>query len=46
MAEIEHYVDPEDKSHERFGEVRDVTLALLDRKVQASGRTDVLHKTA
>ena len=45
MAEIEHYVDPEDKSHERFDEVRDVTLALLSRTVQASGRTNVAHMT-
>jgi glycyl-tRNA synthetase len=39
MAEIEHYVDPEDKSHERFHEVRDVPLVLLDRHVQAAGNT-------
>ena len=39
MAEIEHYVDPEDKKHERFHEVRDVALDLLDRNVQASGST-------
>jgi len=39
MAEIEHYVDPEDKSHERFHEVRDILLDLLDRNVQASGST-------
>jgi len=39
MAEIEHYVDPEDKSHGRFHEVRDVVLDLLDRNVQASGST-------
>ena len=39
MAEIEHYVDPEDKRHERFNEVRDVVLDLLDRNVQASGST-------
>ena len=39
MAEIEHYVDPEDKSHDRFHEVRDVVLDLLDRNVQASGST-------
>jgi glycyl-tRNA synthetase len=39
MAEIEHYVDPEDKRHERFDEVRDVVLDLLDRNVQASGST-------
>jgi glycyl-tRNA synthetase len=41
MAEIEHYVDPEDKSHERFDEVRDVVLDLLDRNVQASGSTEL-----
>ncbi|KAI5119411.1 hypothetical protein M0805_004898 [Coniferiporia weirii] len=45
MAEIEHYVDPEDKAHERFDEVREVTLALLDRHVQTSGRTEVKHMT-
>ncbi|KAI0273063.1 glycyl-tRNA synthetase [Russula aff. rugulosa BPL654] len=39
MAEIEHYVDPENKNHERFHEVRDVALDLLDRNVQASGST-------
>ncbi|KAG7441412.1 glycine-tRNA ligase [Guyanagaster necrorhizus] len=42
MAEIEHYVDPEDKSHVRFKEVRDVILVLLDRHVQASGSTQVV----
>jgi len=41
MAEIEHYVDPEDKSHERFDEVRDVVLDLLDRNVQANGSTEL-----
>ncbi|KAA1472692.1 glycyl-tRNA synthetase [Dentipellis sp. KUC8613] len=45
MAEIEHYVDPEDKRHPRFGEVRGVVLALLDRHVQEAGRTDVAHIT-
>jgi glycyl-tRNA synthetase len=39
MAEIEHYVDPLDKSHPRFREVRDVVLTLLDRDVQFSGST-------
>ncbi|PAV17731.1 glycyl-tRNA synthetase [Pyrrhoderma noxium] len=45
MAEIEHYVDPEDKKHDRFREVRDVKLALLDRHVQSAGRTDITHMT-
>jgi glycyl-tRNA synthetase len=39
MAEIEHYVDPEDKKHERFVDVRDVDLTLLDRETQAAGMT-------
>ncbi|KAF9531350.1 hypothetical protein CPB83DRAFT_848893 [Crepidotus variabilis] len=37
MAEIEHYVDPEDKNHERFDEFRNVQLVLLDRHVQEAG---------
>jgi glycyl-tRNA synthetase len=41
MAEIEHYVDPEEKTHERFSEVRDFKLALLDRYVQESGGNQV-----
>lgn len=45
MAEIEHYVDPEDKSHARFGEVRNVQLALLDRHIQAAGGTTIQHMT-
>ncbi|KAE9398565.1 glycyl-tRNA synthetase, partial [Gymnopus androsaceus JB14] len=39
MAEIEHFVDPEDKSHPRFKEMRDVVLVLLDRHVQSAGST-------
>jgi glycyl-tRNA synthetase len=42
MAEIEHYVDPDDKNHERFREVRDVVLTLLDRHTQTAGSTKVL----
>lgn len=41
MAEIEHYVDPEDKKHERFDEVRDVVLTLLDRNIQSAGSTQI-----
>ncbi len=41
MAEIEHFVDPEEKTHERFNEVRDLKLALLDRHVQESGGNQV-----
>lgn len=41
MAEIEHYVDPADKSHPRFAEVRDVVVGLLDRDTQSGGHTTV-----
>ncbi|KAI9877267.1 MAG: Glycine--tRNA ligase 1, mitochondrial [Pleopsidium flavum] len=42
MAEIEHFVDPEGgKKHPRFDEVKDIELALLNRKVQLEGRTEV-----
>ncbi|KAJ7769188.1 hypothetical protein DFH07DRAFT_866782 [Mycena maculata] len=39
MAEIEHFVDPLDKTHPRFSEVADVELVLLDKYVQAAGQT-------
>jgi glycyl-tRNA synthetase len=45
MGEIEHFVDPEDKSHEKFREVRDTVLSLLDRHVQVSGSTQVTQMT-
>ena len=45
MAEIEHYVDPEDKRHERFHEVRDVVLVLLDRHVQEAGSSTTTRLT-
>ncbi|KAF5339584.1 hypothetical protein D9611_011412 [Ephemerocybe angulata] len=40
MAEIEHYVDPDDKSHPRFKEVRDIAIVLLDRDVQEAGSSE------
>ncbi|EIW75771.1 glycyl-tRNA synthetase [Coniophora puteana RWD-64-598 SS2] len=45
MGEIEHFVDPLDKSHERFHEVRDTVLALLPRDVQLSGSSQVVPMT-
>ena len=41
MAEIEHYVDPLDKRHARFNEVKDVKLMLLPKDVQSEGRTEL-----
>lgn len=39
MAEIEHYVDPTNKSHNRFDEVKDVVLSLYpgERQLQGAG---------
>jgi len=43
MAEIEHFVDPADKSHERFSEIRDVVLSLLPRQTQESGSSQTIE---
>lgn len=45
MAEIEHYVDPLDKSHYRFDEVKDQKLMLLPKDVQQAGKTDLVEMT-
>ncbi|KAL1407541.1 Glycine--tRNA ligase 1, mitochondrial [Vanrija albida] len=45
MAEIEHYVDPLDKKHARFNEVKDVVLTLLPKDVQQEGRTELTQMT-
>lgn len=45
MAEIEHYVDPLDKKHVRFHEVRGVKAAFLSRDVQQAGKSDIKHIT-
>lgn len=45
MAEIEHFVDPLDKRHARFNEVKDVVLTLLPKEVQQEGRTELTQMT-
>lgn len=45
MAEIEHYVDPLDKNHHRFDEVKDVKLRFLAKDVQSAGKTDIQEMT-
>ena len=45
MAEIEHFVDPQDKRHEKFSQVRNVRLRVLPRDTQAAGRTDLTSIT-
>ncbi|XP_077977998.1 glycine--tRNA ligase-like [Glandiceps talaboti] len=38
MAEIEHFVDPNDKNHPKFGDVADVEVALYSAECQLSGQ--------
>ncbi|KAI8641817.1 glycyl-tRNA synthetase [Parasitella parasitica] len=45
MAEIEHYVDPENKDHSKFDDIKDVELTLLPKDVQMSGKTDTIQMT-
>ncbi|TGZ84104.1 glycyl-tRNA synthetase-like protein [Ascodesmis nigricans] len=46
MAEIEHFVDPENKNHPRFKEVADtVKLRFLPKDVQLAKRTDLTEQT-
>ncbi|KAK0547836.1 Glycine--tRNA ligase 1, mitochondrial [Tilletia horrida] len=45
MAEIEHYVDPLEKDHEKFADVADLVLAFLPKGTQEAGKTDLLHQS-
>ncbi|RKP29181.1 glycyl-tRNA synthetase [Metschnikowia bicuspidata] len=45
MAEIEHFVDPEDKSHPRFAEVKDTVLSFLPQDVQEAGSNELQQVT-
>ena len=38
MAEIEHFVDPSDKSHPKFENVENVQVTMLPGSYQMSGR--------
>lgn len=45
MAEIEHFVDPEDKSHPRFADVKSTKLRFLPKEVQEAGSNEVVEQT-
>ncbi|KAI5953452.1 GRS1 [Candida jiufengensis] len=45
MAEIEHFVDPDDKSHSKFDDVKDLKLRFLPKGVQESGSTELIEKS-
>lgn len=39
LAEIEHFVDPEDKSHPKYSEVADLEFLMFPREEQTSGQS-------
>lgn len=45
MAEIEHFVDPTDKAHKRFEEIKNTKLKFLPREVQHAGSTVPIETT-
>lgn len=45
MAEVEHFVDPNDKSHKRFKNIKDIKVRLLSKHVQSSGSSEVTEMT-
>lgn len=45
MAEIEHFVDPNDKSHKNFEQIANLKLKFLPKDVQESGSTVLVEKT-
>ncbi|KAA1080250.1 Glycine--tRNA ligase 1, mitochondrial [Puccinia graminis f. sp. tritici] len=45
MAEIEHYVDPMDKRHDKFHEIENHKIKLLPRSVQAEGKSETIEMT-
>lgn len=45
MAEIEHYVDPAEKSHPRFSEIKSVKIQALPRDVQLRGSAECISVT-
>lgn len=45
MAEVEYFVDPLEKDHDRFCEVEDVSLRFLTKDVQLQGQTTILETT-
>lgn len=41
MAEIEHFVDPENKKHPKFQEIKDIKLKLWNKENQSKGDTTI-----
>lgn len=44
LAEIEHFVDPEDKSHPKFGYIADLEFLMFPREEQLTGKSAIKLK--
>jgi glycyl-tRNA synthetase len=44
LAEIEHFVDPEDKSHPKFSDVADLKFLMFPREQQLTGQSSITLK--
>lgn len=44
MAEIEHFVDPNEKVHQKFASVADLEILLYSSKAQTSGQSAEIMK--
>jgi glycyl-tRNA synthetase len=42
LAEIEHFVDPEDKSHPKFSDVADLKFLMFPREQQLTGQSSTM----
>ena len=45
MAEIEHYVDPDNKNHPGYNDVKDTVMRFLPKDVQLQGKTELKEMT-
>ncbi|KAI7885644.1 glycyl-tRNA synthetase [Lichtheimia hyalospora FSU 10163] len=45
MAEIEHYVDPDNKNHPGYNDVKDTAMRFLPKDVQLQGKTELQEMT-
>lgn len=45
MAEVEHFCDPQDKSHPRYETVKDIEIRLLSARTQSEGSTQTTRIT-
>ena len=39
MCEIEHFIDPSDKSHAKFSSVKDLKVSILNVNAQMTGKS-------